>query len=953
MTLKRLLTTLAIALFGIAATTQCANAQFFLQGTNNAKTKWNQQKSDSYKIIYPQNFETTANRIANLLDTIAPCARFGMIRSNIPIPIVLETQNQYSNGMVVWAPKRMELVTTAPETTYATPWLRQLAIHEYRHAVQISNLNVGLGKVGSALLGQAGLGIVTAVISGWQYEGDATNAETQLTEFGRGLQPEFTIGYRALFHEKNHREIKKTLFVSGSFKNYYPNEYEYGYQMVRATETYLHPKVWGEIYNYSGRNAILIVPDYFYLKYKYKTSFNKIRLRAFDEMTELWKEHSAVDNNYKLLLSQPNHYTTYSYPMSIGNGSIFTLKDDFNTPTHIAVIDTNNNEKVRIFTGTISSRPTLYKDRIYWSEFKSHPFYEKQNYSVVKSIGEGEKKPTTHLKKQSHYFVTPTDYLIGAVANDSLGSGYIKFFDKDFKPVSERHFALPTTLHSLTWDNKTNRFAFIALDDNGMYLASISAENPDTDTVKMHLKHSAITLSGLTASGGALYFHSIQSGKDEIHTLDITTGVQRRLTRSQFGAKQPFVKGDTITFSSYTYKGWTVSKARVNDLLSDTVKWTRLPKNILNPNWVKWDIPKKVTDIKINDTTLNQRKAKKYSKFTHMFNLHSWAPIAVDVMDILNENQLSMGLGATGFFQSTLGDFYGNLAVGAKSNDFWTKGHFTYAALPVKFTVEAEYGGGDQSILYPIGTEIPTTPNDRKKANIGLTLAMPINLSGGRYLRSLQPTIDLNHYNSKLYNRDATSYKNGYQKWNASLWWAVSTRKAYREMLPRWGYALNTSVSGSLSDDFSSQYSFYARTYLPGMIRTHSTTLRAAYMMQNNATYNFTSKPLTPRGVTDNQWAKNYMAYSVDYLFPIIYPDWGLGSVIFIKRVALNAFADYSKGWYFNNLGGTTQQSNYSYGADLKFDLTLLNSFQLGVSFQFAMPNNDNLHFGLGFSAFF
>lgn len=954
MTPKSLIIYIFIASFFIAVLPQKAAAQFHVQGTNNVKTKWQQQKTQNYKIIYPRHFEPTANRIANLLDTLAPTISYGMIRSNIRIPIVLETQNQYSNGMVTWAPKRMELVPTAPTSTYATPWLRQLTIHEYRHAAQISNLKVGLGKVAGALFGEAGIGIVTAVISTWQYEGDATNAETQLTEFGRGLQPSFTIGYRALFHEKNHRTIKGDQYVGGSFKNFYPNHYEYGYQIVRATETYLHPKIWGEIYNYSGRNAILITPDYFYLKSKYKTSFSKIRDRAFSEVTELWKEHSEIENNYQLITPKPKHYTKYSYPIALGNGTVFTLKNDFNTPQHIAVINKNAKEKIRLFTGTISSRPTFFKDRMYWTEFQPNLFYEKENYSVVRSIASGEKKPQTHLKKQSHYFITPSDKLIAAVANDSLSNGYIKFFDKDFNHLYSRFFDSPTTLHSLAWDNKTNRFAFIALDDRGMYMASVCGDKPHTSEMKMHLMPSSVSISDLTASRGDLYFHSIQSGKDEIHTLDITTNVQRRLTRSQFGAKAPSVMGDTLIFSSYTYEGWVVAEANVNDLLSDTVKWSRLPKDILNPKWVKWDLPKGVSDIKINDTTAKpERKSKRYNRFSHMFNMHSWAPIAIDAMQMLNETQLNMGLGVTGFFQSTLGDFYGNLAIGAKQQSFWTKANFTYDALPVKFTIEAEYGGGNQAIIKPLGAEILQSHKVSAKYNLALTASLPINFSSGAFYRNLQPSISVDHYNTKLYNSRATDFRSGYQKWNASLWWGVSSKMAYREMLPRWGYAINAAMSGAFTRDFANQYNVLGRVYLPGIIRTHSTTLKAAYMVQNSDKYNFTSKPMTPRGVVDNYAANKYIAYSADYLFPVVYPDWGWDGVVTLKRVSLNVFADYSKGWYFNDIGSTTPMSNYSYGVDLNIDLTLIRSFDLGVAFQFAMPNNENLHFGLGFTAFF
>ena len=618
------------------------------------------------------------------------------------------------------------------------------------------------------------------------------------------------------------------------------------------------------------------------------------------------------------------------------------------------MINKNAKEKIRLFTGTISSRPIFFNDTMYWTEYQPSRFYEKENYSVIRSIASGDRKPRTHLKKQSHYFITPSDNLIAMVANDSLSNGYIKFFDKDFNHLYSRHFDRPTTLHSLAWDKKTNRFAFIALDDTGMYMASVCGNNPHQSAMKIHLMPSAVTVSDLTASNGNLYFHSIQSGKDEIHTLDITTNVQRRLTRSQFGAKAPSVVGDTITFSSYTYDGWVIAEANVNDLLNDTVQWSRLPKNILNPKWVKWNLPKGTSDIKINDTTAKpERKSKKFNKFTHMFNMHSWAPIAIDAMQMLNENQLSMGLGATGFFQSTLGDFYGNLAIGSKQKSFWTKANFTYAALPVEFSIRAEYGGGNQGVIKPIGTENSPTTKAHAQYNLGVTASMPINFSSGAFYRNLQPSISVNHYNTKLFDDRATNFKSGYQKWNASLWWGVSSKMAYREMLPRWGYAINAAVSGAFTRDFANQYNVLARVYLPGIVRTHSTTLKAGYMMQDGDKYNFTSKPMVPRGVVDNYAANRYIAYSADYLFPVVYPDWGWDGVISFKRISLNAFADYSKGWYFNENGNTTPMSNYSYGVDLNVDMTLLRSFDLGVSFQFAMPNNENLHFGLGFKAFF
>ena len=48
-----------------------------------------------------------------------------------------------SNGFVTWTPKRMELIVTPPQDSYAQDWIGQLSLHEYRHVVQISQLDQG------------------------------------------------------------------------------------------------------------------------------------------------------------------------------------------------------------------------------------------------------------------------------------------------------------------------------------------------------------------------------------------------------------------------------------------------------------------------------------------------------------------------------------------------------------------------------------------------------------------------------------------------------------------------------------------------------------------------------------------------------------------------------------------------------------------------------------------
>lgn len=56
-------------------------------------------------------------------------------------------------------------------------------------------------------------------------------AETQMSSFGRALQPSFTVEYRAYLTEGKQRFPLDKWFC-GSYRNYIPDHYQFGYQLV-------------------------------------------------------------------------------------------------------------------------------------------------------------------------------------------------------------------------------------------------------------------------------------------------------------------------------------------------------------------------------------------------------------------------------------------------------------------------------------------------------------------------------------------------------------------------------------------------------------------------------------------------------------------------------------------------------------------------------------------------
>lgn len=960
------------------------HAQFYHNGRGPAGMRWRQIKSPHYKLVYPDFYAPTAAAMAGFLDSIAPTIAHGFTRQPQRIPIVLHTENLYSNGEVVWAPKRMELMTTAPAgDIYADPWLKQLVVHESRHVVQLSALRSGVTKVASWLFGQAGTSLGMLVVPRWFMEGDAVLAETQYSEFGRARQPSFTVGMRALFAEDSASvRLKSDRWMAGSYRRYVPGLYEYGYQIVAAGERYHGAEVWSRAVEYAGRWPIFVVPMRIYLKRHYDTRLSDLSLRALGDLYEHWRPYAAVENSYRTLTApvrRRSGFTVYADPVATPRG-VVAVHTDYDTPPRLAVLDTTADGRQGGRRGRTlrwiaqpSSRPAFEagdngRGALWWTEFKPHPVWEYKNYSLVRRLDLATGRQRTYGRHGVRYFATPltvsdgslTGRFVAAVAPDSLGGSDLVLHEADgFREVDRLRLDRLMTVHGLAWDDSTRTLAFIALGERGMHLCrtSVSAEGRFAAVGEL-TEPSMVTLSGLRADGrGRLYFSSIESGKDEIHTIDLTAEgfPERRMTVSRFGAYAP--AGDTVRgevlFTTYTAEGYFVAKTGMG-AVEDTVVRRRLPADLLNLPAPAWGVPA-MSGLPMEDST-TEHPVRKYDKALRWFNVHSWAPLTADMDDLLNANEreVALGFGASLFFQSVMGDSYGSATYGRMRGSDWLQASWTYAGLPVQLTASVEYGGGKQSVYIPVNAydEGVRAPDDRRNyLHAQAVLSAPLNFSGGSRLRLLQPSFSVTHYNSLLYDPERAQFTKGYRMYQGALWWSENRRASVRCIVPRLGYALRGSVVGAFSDRFGMIYSIWARGYLPGILPNHSMTLRVAGMCQTAAELGFGYKPLAPRGAYNGRAARYYGAAAYDYTFPLCYPDGGINGIVYFKRIWLNLFGDFSRGAYFAGGGGTQLGNVWSYGGDVAFELNVAGSpTPATVKFTLAAPSNDKFYFGVGLS---
>lgn len=934
--------------------------QFYTQGQDPFSTRWRQINNTRYRIVYPEQFGIEAQRVGWIIDTIHRTINFGYSLPPRKLPIILHSQNLNSNGLVVWAPRRAELILTPPAATYASPWLKQLTTHEYRHVVQMSNFNRHFIKFLSWFAGEQASGVASAFLPTWFLEGDAVLAETQYATYGRALQPEFTIQYRAYLADGHDvRQFSVDKWFCGSYKDYIPDHYQLGYQLTNMSYKLYGPGIWNHVTDYSSKYPFFILPRQIALHRFYKTSNRRLLQDTFNDMKRLWDSLPQQANTARMIETPSTTYTLYSHPVAVNDTLAIVLKYDFDKTKRIVAVNPQTaKERHLAYTGSVSSRPVHTNGEVLWTEYRPSTFWEQRNSSVVRRmrIDQPGKIKTYPQKLGNLFYVTPYKTGFAAIRYNPDGTYALCTYDGDFNPGKQTLLPDSITIHGLAWDAVTNTMAMITLSESGMALTGIDAEAENS--ALFEITHpSSVTVNNLTAGNGKLAFNSIGSGKDESHIYDLAQRKEYRVTTSRFGSVMPsLVPGaDKLIQTTYRREGYFLSEQQINPDSLTEVPYSRLPVNLINPSQAQWELPN-IDSIRLYDNkSLADKPTKRYRKGTHLFGIHSWAPLSYDPFNMADERELNLNFGATVISQNTLSDASGYLSYGIMDSHSWWRGSFKYMGFAPKIEVSAEYDGGNRLIYIPV-TEDPgtiATPADLNKKYFSLDarIFLPINLSSGYMLRSLTPSVRLTHYNALMYEPNTKRFDDGFQKGEASLAYAQNVRAAIRDLAPRWGFGLKASwVGAPFHSSFGSVYSLFGSVYTPGILPHHSLQLRAAAQYQDKGFYNFRNNVLFPRGCRYNFTPEKLGVIAADYRFPIAYPDWGIPEIIYIKRISANIFGGYSR---YNPITrvNTGYRNAYSYGGELSFDTNPLRMSNFNMEFKIAVYKaNDSRSPQVGFS---
>jgi hypothetical protein len=870
-------------------------AQFYETGQAPASLQWEQIRTANFRIIFPRSFAPRALELARLLEDAHELAGYSLSHQPDPVPVIVHNHNIRSNGLVAWAPKRMELYTTYPQSIRGGDWLTQLVVHEQRHVVQIDKLNQGVLRVLSLLLGEQAVGISTGRIPGWFYEGDAVVAETALTPAGRGRTPSFYMPMRALLLNRT-EFYSYDKYLHGSFRDYVPDRYQYGYRMVSELRKGYGQGIWENVIDYTARRPYYLAPFYRSLRHDTGMGMSSLHDSVVSVIRDEWQAlHRGSDFEVydKLNRREDSLYLNYRYPIWAGDSAVVALKSGIAQIDELVKVDLEGNEKSIFYPGPLSS-PTLAisGNLVAWSEFQPDLRWRLASYSVIRVL-DLETGQAGRISSRSRYFspaFSPGGHSLAVVETDNANNDHLVLLD----PATGREIAAypaqrGKNLQQPVFGPDGNRIMVTAVCIEGTSILSLDTRSGAWTTLR---EPSMANISGVFPCGELVCFHSDFSGIDNLYAMDEKEGTHYTVTLSASGAFDGALSasGNNLAWSDYTINGFDLASSPFDTELLRVRESKEYFRDELAESLM--DQEKGVVSRRSGYDTTGW-EIRPYRERMNLFRFHSWSPFYYDYND-LNIEELPVSPGITLLSQNSLNTANTFIGYSYRNGHHVASGSFIYKGWYPVFEAAFDYGDEPQvfmgrDTIGPLNTASPG------RLNLNGTVSLPLNLSSGRYIAGFRPMLRVNYNNSLFHYDQEDIYERGMITLATAFFAYRYSRRSLRDLAPGWGQVLTLRRSDAPfeTENLGSISSAELTLYFPGMLPHHSLRITGALQRQAPVKYYYANHVRLPRGYAQEP-AENLQLVKGSYSFPFLYPDISvpLPGVIYLKRFHAELFAE-------------------------------------------------------------
>lgn len=979
--MKRCFILLIMSLFSLAR----AGAQYYDTGQDPASLRWLQIRTPHFRVIYPDDFGVEAFRYAHLLEESFEklSLLYPGVRTNIPV--IIHNHSMQSNGYVSWAPRRMELYPLPGQDNLPMHPAEQLAVHETVHMLQLGSLNSrGFGRALRLILGEHAVGLSAVMIPLWAFEGDAVYAETATTPSGRGRSNAFIRGAMAL-SLKPGGIYGYDKMLSGSYRNFTPNHYVFGYLMMNHLRT-IDPDAWNEVYRIASNglpgnpvNAGLRKETRLTKRRLYDATFATLEKSWSGSMPEGVKEYAPLSFNSKR--DYVSHYT----PQRMDDGRIISLRTSLSDPSRFVITDNSGGKELNITT-TGYIYPYFFSlsgNTIVWAEQYPDIRWDNRDYSVIKRLDlpGGSITDVTSRTRYTAPDLSPDGRTIVAVSTTADMACSLVFLDSQTGEVL-MDLVPPDglILQRPAWSSDGRQVTMVTLNRQG---EGIRTYRPTGKRWTVNLEESHIDIVQAKIHNDTLFFLAQGDGSDNIYRI-AGSGPVERVTGSRFGISGFSVNGSELLFSDYTADGFVIASEKssatagpafvtghvilppvapmpgalpekepsqpVTHMSGALPAQESLPQAApmpgaepekepspeVTPNPggapaenILPDVAPAPAADPVSDTTMPLiAEPKPYRKIANLFNFHSWLPFYAD-LDEIRADPTTIRPGLTLMSQNHLSTLISTVGYEYSDGNHYLHSRVTWKGWYPVIDAEIKWGGeqlviSDTSAAWP-----PENPGTDLQLN--LSIYDQLWFARGKFRQMVMPALYISYRNRNTWISDANRYDRSVLSLTGRLYFSNTFRMAYRDINPKWGQVLDLQLTTTPWDTELYNSKSYARTILffPGALPNHSLSLRAGRENQAPARKHiYLNKLPWPRGYDYNLVAEKLFSFSADYTMPLFYPDLAAGSLLYLKRIRGTLFYDYSRGVDIRNLNARNfhagPKSFSSAGSELMADFYLL-----------------------------
>lgn len=929
---------------------------------NPPSLNWRQINTPNFQVIYPSEFENQAQSLSSKLEEMIKQVEQDMGIRPKKISIILQNQSVLPNGFVQLAPRRSEFVVTPPAQGEMEPWLDHLAIHELRHVVQFDKL---VGGFKAPFLEQLGLAIFGIVLPSWFFEGDAVLTETQLTNGGRGRIPSWVMPLRANLLEGKKFSYQKDYL--GSYRDITPGFYELGYFMTDKLHRQMGSDITSSLLDRISTNFLR--PYNFSQSLKRFTGFSTKQWHheTMDELRKSWQQQ--IDSIYFIeypsaTLEKRTTPSNWILPQALPNGEFTALFHAYDTPAEIQLLDSlGHKKKSLVKIGWQTSYNYSYAaGKLVWDELRKNPRYAKQTFSVIKThhILSGK---TQQITSKTRLF-TPslsTDgnqiACIEVLENNQVNIVLLNWSDGRIL----KRFNLPEgwMVQTPSFHDSGNKLVSVAISQQGANILELDIRTGE-QRLLLDWQHQQIERP--VYKDDDVLFKAHFDGIDNIFLLNTDESTNSlssisKITHSKLGAFDPSItENGELLFSNYEVDGFKISRAAVNKVTYPKLSISKKTKPTI----------KRITDSTTWDSA-------PYKDRLNLFNFHS---LSVTPGDFSSIDQLNPGIywlsdNLLNTLQTRLGFVYDSDISRAEYH-----AKITYQRFFPKFSLSYQNRGRLGAIRRDsIDTNNQHLTSDTaglselrwRENSIRLQASIPLTFyQGNQYYSmgfnlgtSVTERYGLSVSDEDLKERAESRFVSEILfPMEYTLYFGRNLRSSYRQLAPRWGQHFSFNYrhipSGLLRNKVSgSHFSIRSTFYFPGLLRTHSTSIRINYQHGEGTFSTLNDIPMVS-GFDQLRPSNVANTVLINYRFPFAYPDWEIGPLAYIKRLKGGVFAD------FQNISRSNSSSlrPTTFGLEIRTDLNLLRfylpNFDIGTRLIYA-PNHTSgskilMTYSLGYS---